>query len=201
MYAQQRERERERERCRVVYSCHGFPTVFLLGRQTSSETTQLGWDYWKPLGRGSYATSQPPENDHLWPLYNEVFSRAKSRVRMMISDVLSLTPRLCEMFRNEQLFKGGGYKPLPNTQAGGTPTVGCPRLLTQYIRSYPKYLDVVSTRNLRTRHAVVTADPLNMVLVGKAEVKRQIGRPRRKWEDRIRMDLREMAAGGVDSTG
>jgi hypothetical protein len=31
------------------------------------------------------------------------------------------------------------------------------------------------------------------VLVGKPEGKRPLGRPRRMWEDGIRMDLREMA--------
>jgi hypothetical protein len=37
-----------------------------------------------------------------------------------------------------------------------------PRLLIQYIRSYPSYLEAVcSIRNLRTRHEVVTGDPLN----------------------------------------
>jgi hypothetical protein len=52
---------------------------------------------------------------------------------------------------------------MPNPQAGGPPLVGCPRLLIQYIRSYPPYLDGVSSiRNLRTRHAVVTRDPPNM---------------------------------------
>jgi hypothetical protein len=30
-----------------------------------------------------------------------------------------------------------------------------------------------------------------MVLVGKPEGKRALGRPRRRWEDGIRMDLRE----------
>jgi hypothetical protein len=51
----------------------------------------------------------------------------------------------------------------PNPQAGGSPPVGCPRLLIEYIRSYPPYLEAVSSiRNLRTRHAVVTVDPLNM---------------------------------------
>jgi hypothetical protein len=29
------------------------------------------------------------------------------------------------------------------------------------------------------------------VLVGKSEEKRPLGRPRRRWEDNIRMDLRE----------
>jgi hypothetical protein len=33
------------------------------------------------------------------------------------------------------------------------------------------------------------------VLVGKPEGKRPLGRPRRRWEDRIRMDLREIGLG------
>jgi hypothetical protein len=36
------------------------------------------------------------------------------------------------------------------------------------------------------------------VLVGKLEGKRPLGRPRRRWEDGIRMDLREIGLGGVD---
>jgi hypothetical protein len=36
------------------------------------------------------------------------------------------------------------------------------------------------------------------VLVGKPEGKRPLGRPRRRWEDGIRMDLREISLGGVD---
>jgi hypothetical protein len=36
------------------------------------------------------------------------------------------------------------------------------------------------------------------VLVGKPEGKRPLGRPRRTWEDGIRMDLREIGLGGVD---
>jgi hypothetical protein len=35
-------------------------------------------------------------------------------------------------------------------------------------------------------------------LVGKPEGKRSLGRPRRRWEDGIRMDLREIGLGGVD---
>jgi hypothetical protein len=34
------------------------------------------------------------------------------------------------------------------------------------------------------------------VLVGKPEGKRPLGRPRRRWEDGIRMDLREIGFGG-----
>jgi hypothetical protein len=36
------------------------------------------------------------------------------------------------------------------------------------------------------------------VLVGKPEGKRPLGRRRRRWEDGIRMDLREIDLGGVD---
>jgi hypothetical protein len=36
------------------------------------------------------------------------------------------------------------------------------------------------------------------VLVGKPEGRRPLGRPRRRWEDNIRMDLREVGCAGVD---
>jgi hypothetical protein len=36
------------------------------------------------------------------------------------------------------------------------------------------------------------------VLVGKPEVKRPLGRPRRRWEDNIKMDLQEVGCGGID---
>jgi hypothetical protein len=36
------------------------------------------------------------------------------------------------------------------------------------------------------------------VLVGKPERKRPMGRPRRRWEDDIMMDLKEAGCGGMD---
>jgi len=36
------------------------------------------------------------------------------------------------------------------------------------------------------------------VLVGKPVGKRPLGRPRRRWEDNIKMDLREVGCGGMD---
>jgi len=36
------------------------------------------------------------------------------------------------------------------------------------------------------------------VLVGKPEGKRPLGRPRRRWEDNIKMDLWEVRCGGMD---
>jgi hypothetical protein len=37
------------------------------------------------------------------------------------------------------------------------------------------------------------------VLMGKSEGKRPLGRPRRRWEDGIRIDLREIGLGGCSS--
>ena len=36
------------------------------------------------------------------------------------------------------------------------------------------------------------------VLVGKPVGKRPLGRPRRRWEDNIKMDLQEVGCGGMD---
>jgi hypothetical protein len=48
--------------------------------------------------------------------------------------------------------------PCPNPKLEGHP-VGCLRLLIQYIRSYPPYLEAVSyISNLRMCHAVVTRE-------------------------------------------
>jgi hypothetical protein len=37
-----------------------------------------------------------------------------------------------------------------------------------------------------------------MVLVGKSEGKRPLGRPRRIWEDNIKIDLQEVGCGSMD---
>ena len=39
---------------------------------------------------------------------------------------------------------------------------------------------------------------VHRVLIGKPEGKRPLGRPRRRWEDNIKMDLREVGGGGGD---
>jgi len=36
------------------------------------------------------------------------------------------------------------------------------------------------------------------VLVGKPEGRRPLGRPRRRWENNIKMDLQEVECGGMD---
>jgi hypothetical protein len=40
-----------------------------------------------------------------------------------------------------------------------------------------------------------------MLLVGKPEGKRPLGRPRRRWVDNIKMELLEIGWGGVDWIG
>ena len=44
---------------------------------------------------------------------------------------------------------------------------------------------------------------MHKVLVGKPEGKRPLGRPRRRWEDNIKMDLQEVGrgCGGLDGVG
>jgi hypothetical protein len=45
---------------------------------------------------------------------------------------------------------------------------------------------------------------VNKVFVAKTEGRRPLGKPRRRWEDGVRMDLRESGlggGGGLDSTG
>jgi len=36
------------------------------------------------------------------------------------------------------------------------------------------------------------------VLVGKPKGKKTLGRPRRRWEDNVKMDLQEVGCGGMD---
>jgi len=44
--------------------------------------------------------------------------------------------------------------------------------------------------------AFVGEERRNRILVGKPEVKRPLGRPRRRWEGNIKMDLQEVCCGG-----
>jgi hypothetical protein len=68
--------------------------------------------------------------------------------------------------------------------------------------SSPDIIRQVKSRRMRwARHVASMGEDrkVHKVLVGKPEGKRQLGRPRRMWEDGIRMDLREIGLeGGVD---
>jgi hypothetical protein len=47
-------------------------------------------------------------------------------------------------------------------------------------------------------HYIRQTTDKNRGLVGKPEGKRSLGRPRRRGEDNIRMDLQEVGCGGMD---
>ena len=49
------------------------------------------------------------------------------------------------------------------------------------------------------RHvACMGAEDTYRVLVGRPDGNNSIGRPRRRWEDNIKLDLQEMELGGMD---
>ena len=68
--------------------------------------------------------------------------------------------------------------------------------------SSPNIVPVIKSRRMRWVGHVARMEEgrgVHNVLVGKPEGKRPLGRPRRRWEDNIKMDLREVE--GVVGTG
>jgi len=64
----------------------------------------------------------------------------------------------------------------------------------------PSIVRVVKSRRMRGAGYVARTGEgrgVHRVLAGKAEGKRPLGRPRRRWEDNIKMDLREVGGGGA----
>ena len=67
--------------------------------------------------------------------------------------------------------------------------------------SLPNIVRVVKSRRMRWAGHVarmVEDRGVHRLLLGKPEVKRQLGRPRRRWEDNIKMDLLEFGGGRGD---
>jgi hypothetical protein len=67
--------------------------------------------------------------------------------------------------------------------------------------SSPNIMRVIKSRRMRWAGHVarmVEGSGVYKVLVGKPEGSRPLGRPRRSWENNIRMDLREVGCGCVD---
>jgi len=66
--------------------------------------------------------------------------------------------------------------------------------------STPKIVRVIKSRMGWAGHVarIVERRSVYMVLVGKSEEKRPLGRPRLRWEDNIKMDLQEVGVGGMD---
>jgi hypothetical protein len=64
----------------------------------------------------------------------------------------------------------------------------------------PNIMRVVNSRRMRWAGHVVRMGEdraVHRVLVGKPEGKRILGRPRRRWEDNIKMDLQEVGGAGT----
>jgi hypothetical protein len=65
--------------------------------------------------------------------------------------------------------------------------------------SLPNIVRVVKSRRIRwAGHVACMGEDrgVHRVLVWKPEGKRPLGRPRRRWEDNIKMDFQEVAGGG-----
>ena len=65
--------------------------------------------------------------------------------------------------------------------------------------SLPNIMRVVKSRRMRWAGHVARMGKgrgVHRVLVGKPEGKRPLGRPRRRWEDNIKIDLQEVGGGG-----
>jgi hypothetical protein len=67
--------------------------------------------------------------------------------------------------------------------------------------SSPSIVRVIKARRMRwTGHVALMGKVRGVynIWVGRPEGRRQLGRPRRRWEDNIKMDLREIGFGDVD---
>jgi hypothetical protein len=77
-------------------------------------------------------------------------------------------------------------------------TGGCSKLLNEELHnlySSPDIIRMIKTRNMRwTGHKARMGEKRNAysILVGKPEGKRSLGRPRRRWVDNIKIDIREI---------
>jgi hypothetical protein len=71
--------------------------------------------------------------------------------------------------------------------------------------SSPNVIRVIKSRRMRWAGHVARMGEkrgADMILVGKPEGRRPLGRPRRRWEDNIKMDLQEVGWGhGLDWAG
>jgi hypothetical protein len=65
----------------------------------------------------------------------------------------------------------------------------------------PSIIRIIKSRWIRwAGHVARKGEKRNAykILVGKPERKRPLGRPRRRWEDNVKMDLREIGWGVMD---
>jgi hypothetical protein len=82
----------------------------------------------------------------------------------------------------------GGWRELHNEKLHG-------------LYSSPSIVRVIKARRMRWAGNVARIGEVrgaHKILVGKPEGRRLLGRPRRRWEDNIKMNLREIGFGDVD---
>jgi hypothetical protein len=82
----------------------------------------------------------------------------------------------------------GGWRKLHNEELHG-------------LYSSPSIVRVIKARRVRWAGHVARIGEVRgayNILVGRPEGRRPLGRPRRRWEDNIKMDLREIVFGDVD---
>jgi len=74
-------------------------------------------------------------------------------------------------------------------------------LIVYHLYSSPSTAQVIKSIRMRwAGHVALLGERRGVyrVLVGKPEGKRPLGRPRRRWEDNVMMDLQEVGCGGID---
>ena len=67
--------------------------------------------------------------------------------------------------------------------------------------SSPNIVRVIKSRRMRWAGHVEEGRGVHKVLVGRPDGKRPLGRPRRRWEDNIKIDLEEVGRGCGDWMG
>jgi hypothetical protein len=108
--------------------------------------------------------------------------REEHKLRVFENRVLR---RIFEPKRDEVT---GGWRKLHNEELHG-------------LYSSPSIVRVIKARRMRwVGHVACIGEVRGAynILVGRPEGRRPLGRPRHRWEDNIRMDLREIGFGDVD---
>jgi hypothetical protein len=85
-------------------------------------------------------------------------------------------------------------------------TAECRKLNNDGFRDFcssPNIIRIITSKRMRWVEHSANGEKRNvyMLLVGKPEGKRPLGRPRRRWIDNIKIDLLEIGLGGVEWIG
>jgi hypothetical protein len=91
------------------------------------------------------------------------------------------------------------FRPNGDEVTGGRRKLHTEELHNLY--SSPSIISMIKAKRTKwARHVVRMEEKRTAygILVGEPEGKRTLGRPRRKWVDNIKMNLREIGCGGID---